>query len=168
MRTRFFLIMGVSGCGKTTVGKALADHLGWDFYDGDDFHPPANIEKMSHCIPLTDDDRASWLADLHDLIASSLAKNRPGILACSALNEQYRRTLLAGNAAVQLVYLRGSYDMIWPRIAARPAHYMKPDMLTSQFAVLEEPLDPPALIIDISLSVESIVARISNAYQKFE
>ena len=165
MRTRFFLIMGVSGCGKTTVGKALADHLKWNFYDADDFHAPANIEKMSNGIPLTDDDRASWLADLHDLIASSLAHNRPGVLACSALKEQYRRTLLAGNANVQLVYLKGSYEMIWPRILARQAHYLKPDMLTSQFATLEEPVDPPALIIDIALSVESIVAQVLSASQ---
>src|SRR5688572_27463455 len=100
MNTRFFIIMGVSGCGKTNVGQALAQHLGWDFHDADDFHPPANIAKMAEGTPLDDSDRAPWLAALHDLISSGLKKNQPGVLACSALKERYRQQLLKDNANV--------------------------------------------------------------------
>ena len=152
---RFFIMMGVSGSGKTSVGKSLAEHLGWDFYDADDFHPPANIEKMADGIPLDDSDRAPWLAALHDLISSSLTQNRPGVLACSALKERYRQRLLDGNAGVQLVYLKGSYELIWSRMIVRKDHYMKPHMLQSQFDALEEPSD--ALTVDISLPVDEIL-----------
>lgn len=158
MNTRFFIIMGVSGCGKTNVGQFLAAQLGWDFYDADDFHPPQNIAKMAKGIPLNDSDRAPWLAALHDLISSSLEKNRPGVLACSALKERYRQQLLKDNADVQLVYLKGSYDLIWSRMSARKDHYMKPEMLQSQFETLEEPEN--ALTIDISMPVEEIVREI--------
>ena len=151
----FFIVMGVSGSGKTSVGKSLAEHLGWDFYDADDFHPPANIEKMSNGMPLDDSDRVPWLATLHDLISSSLILDRPGVLACSALKESYRKRLLEGNAGVQIVYLKGSYELIWSRMTRRKNHYMKADMLKSQFDALEEPAD--ALTVDISLPVEEIV-----------
>ena len=150
--------MGVSGSGKTTIGKALASKLSWDFYDADDFHPPENITKMENGIPLTDSDRAPWLAALHDLIESSLERNRAGILACSALKERYRQRLLDGNEYVQLVYLKGSYELIWSRMSARKDHYMKPEMLKSQFEALEEPVD--ALIVDVSPSVNEIVQEI--------
>ena len=152
---RFFIVMGVSGSGKTSVGKSLAEHLGWDFYDADDFHPPANVEKMVNGIPLDDSDRAPWLASLHDLISSSLIQSRPGVLACSALKERYRQRLLEGNAGVQLVYLKGSYDLIWSRMIVRKDHYMKPHMLQGQFDAIEEPSD--ALTVDISLSVDEIL-----------
>ena len=89
MKPRFFIVMGVSGSGKTSVGKTLADRLGWDFYDADDFHLPGNIAKMASGIPLDDSDRAPWLASLHDLISSSLQADRPGVLACSALKVRY-------------------------------------------------------------------------------
>src|SRR5688572_29135257 len=158
MKTRFVIVMGVAGCGKTTVGKALAQRLGWNFYDADEFHPPKNIDKMAHGIPLDDSDRAPWLARLHDLISSSLTQDRPGVLACSALKEAYRQQLLAGNEDVQIVYLKGSYDLIWSRIAARQDHYMKPQMLQSQFEALEEPTN--ALVIDISIPVNDIVQEI--------
>src|SRR5512133_642162 len=132
MKTNFFIVMGVSGCGKTTVGKLLAERLGWDFYDADDFHPPANIAKMAAGIPLNDDDRAPWLAKLHDLITTCLKENRPGVLACSALKERYRQILLASNDATRIVYLKGSFDLIQERMSARAGHYMKPGMLKSQ------------------------------------
>jgi gluconokinase len=163
MKTRFILIMGVSGCGKTSVGKALAARLGWDFFDADDFHPTANIEKMSHGIPLSDDDRRPWLAALHDLIAACLKEAHPGVLACSALKESYRQTLLEGNAGVQIIYLKGSYALIQRRMAHRHGHYMKPGMLQSQFEDLEEP--PDALTMDIALPVNVIVEKIVKEVQ---
>jgi gluconokinase len=88
MKARFFIVMGVSGCGKSRIGKLLAEHLGWDFYDADDFHPPENVTKMANGIPLDDSDRAPWLASLNELISSSLKADRPGVLACSALKEK--------------------------------------------------------------------------------
>lgn len=158
MKTRFFIMIGVSGCGKTSVGQLLARSLGWDFYDADDFHPPENVSKMANGIPLTDSDRAPWLASLHDLISSSLKADRPGVLACSALKERYRRQLMDDNEGVQLVHLKGSYDLIWSRMETRTDHYMKPHMLKSQFEALEEPVD--ALTIDIALPQEEIVQEI--------
>ncbi|MEO5887051.1 MAG: gluconokinase [Anaerolineales bacterium] len=152
---RFFIMMGVSGSGKTSVGKSLAQHLGWDFYDADNFHPQANVEKMAKGIPLDDSDRVPWLDSLHDLISSSLTHSRPGVLACSALKERYRQRLLQGNAGVQLVYLKGSYELIWSRMSTRKDHYMKPRMIQSQFDALEEPTN--ALTVDISLSVDEIL-----------
>jgi len=155
---RFLIVMGVSGSGKTSVGKSLAEHFAWDFYDADDFHPPENVGKMANGIPLNDSDRAAWLASLHDLISSSLKQNRPGVLACSALKEHYRQQLMKGIDGVQLIYLKGSYDLIWSRVSARKDHYMKPQMLQSQFDTLEEPSN--ALTLDISLSVENILQAI--------
>lgn len=155
MKPRFVIVIGVSGCGKTSVGKALAEKLGWDFYDADNLHPPANVAKMASGIPLDDLDRAPWLVSLSELISAALAANRPGVLACSALKERYRQQLLAGNESVALIYLRGSYDLIWSRLEKRPDHYMKPHMLKSQFDALEEPVN--ALTVDISMPVDDIV-----------
>jgi gluconokinase len=155
---RFLIVMGVSGCGKSTVGRALAKALGWDFYDADDFHPPQNVAKMAVGIALDDDDRTPWLATLHDLIASCLARRAPGVLACSALKERYRQTLLAGNVETEIVYLRGSYDLILPRMAARTGHYMRAELLKSQFEDLEEPAG--ALTVDAALPVDRIVEEI--------
>lgn len=160
MTPRFFIIMGVSGSGKTVVGKALAQALGWDFFDADDFHPPANVAKMAGGIPLDDSDRAPWLDSLHELISSSLTANRPAVLACSALKERYRQRLLVGNDGVQIVYLKGSYDLIWSRMSARAGHYMKASMLQSQFDTLEEPVN--ALTVDIANSVEEIIFQIMS------
>ena len=158
MKPRFFIVMGVSGCGKTSVGEALAKQLGWDFYDADDFHPRENVAKMANGIPLNDSDRAPWLASLHDVISSSLKADRPGVLACSALKERYRQQLMEGNEDVKLVYLKGSYDLIWSRMEIRKGHYMKPHMLQSQFEALEEPSN--ALTMDVSISVDEIVQEI--------
>jgi len=150
--------MGVSGCGKTTIGKALATKLGWDFYDADDFHSSENIAKMSRGDPLDDDDRASWLVSLHTLISTCLKENKYGVLACSALKERYRQVLLAGNQGMLIVYLKGDYDLIWARMMARSGHYMKPELLKSQYDVLEEPTN--GLVIDMSLPVDEVVAQI--------
>ncbi len=150
--------MGVAGCGKTTVGQALAARLGWDFYDADDFHPPANIAKMAGGIPLDDADRAPWLTTLHDLIAGCLQAERPGVLACSALKARYRQMLLADNAGVRIVYLKGDLALIQARLQARVGHYMRPELLQSQFEALEEPGD--ALVVEVALSVDAMVETI--------
>ena len=157
----FLIVMGVSGCGKSTIGKSLAELLGWPFYDGDDFHPAENVTKMSQGIPLTDEDRAGWLAALADLIRSSLAQGKPGVLACSALKQKYRDQLCLDPAQVKFIYLKGSYELIKARMLARPGHYMKPGMLDSQFATLEEPQN--ALTVDISQSPQQILEFIRQS-----
>jgi carbohydrate kinase, thermoresistant glucokinase family len=154
----FLIVMGVSGSGKSTIGKALADALGWPFYDGDDFHPQANVEKMSKGIPLTDADRAGWLDSLAELIRTSLQENRPGVLACSALKQRYRDQLCVDAAQVKFIYLKGSYELIKARMQARPGHYMKPGMLDSQFAALEEPSD--AITVSIESEPAAIIAEV--------
>lgn len=158
MKSRFFIVMGVSGSGKTMVGRSLANQLGWDFYDADDFHPAANVAKMANGIPLDDSDRAPWLASLHDLISSSLNMDRPGVLACSALKERYRQRLMDDHDEVALVYLKGSFELIWSRMEKRTDHYMKPHMLKSQFEALEEPTN--AFAVDIIEPVDDIVQEI--------
>jgi gluconokinase len=150
------VLMGVSGAGKTTVGRQLADELGWRFYDGDDFHAPENVEKMRRQIPLTDADRIPWLQTLHDHIADCLRERRCAIVACSALRQHYRDILIRGLNGAVLVYLKGSYALIERRLGARRGHYMPPGLLQSQFAALEEPGDvltvgidrPPAAIVE--------------------
>ena len=163
MKTRFLIVMGVAGSGKNTVGELLAQELGWSFHDADAFHPAENIEKMTNGIPLTDADRSPWLAALHSLISTSLREDRPAVLACSALKESYRQQLLAGNDGVQIVYLKGSYELLWSRLSLRKDHYMKPQMLRSQFETLEEPAN--ALTVDVSLPVNEIVQVILKQLQ---
>lgn len=154
------ILMGVSGCGKTTVGERLARDLGWRFYDGDDFHPQANIHKMARGIPLNDDDREPWLNILQKLINNHLKEGKPAVVACSALKKMYRDILLRDNGDARLVYLKGDYDLILERMDARMGHYMKSGLLTSQFQTLEEPQD--AISIDISQEPERIVASIKR------
>jgi len=156
------IISGVSGSGKSTVGRALADVLGWRFFDGDEFHPPSNVAKMASGTPLSDADRIPWLDRLHDLIAQSLARGKPAVLACSALKQAYRDRLLAGNEGVSLVYLRGDYELIWRRMRDRQDHYMGAEMLRGQFDELEEPAE--ALTINIEYDVDQIVATIIEAF----
>ena len=151
------VLMGVAGSGKTTVGRLLAGALGWKFYDADDFHPPANVEKMSRGVPLDDDDRWPWLAALRRLIDDALARGESAVLACSALKESYRQYLLADERA-RLVYLKGDYDTVLKRMANRRGHYMKAEMLDSQFADLEEPAGVSHF--DASLHPEEIVRAI--------
>jgi gluconokinase len=159
------VVMGVSGCGKTTVGQQLADRLGWPFFDGDAFHPPANINKMSRGIPLTDEDRWDWLAAIAHRMQELIAANQSGVFACSALKQKYRDQLSI-DSNVRFVYLKGSYDLIWSRMQARTHHYMKPEMLASQFAALEEPRD--ALALDIARPPEELVEAIIAYLQEFK
>lgn len=142
------IVMGVSGSGKTTVGKALAARLGWRFYEGDDYHPAENIEKMSRGRPLTDDDRAPWLARFRELLQSLLDADEAAVLACSALKLSYRRQLLVDDDRVQLVFLAGNFDLILERLKMRVGHFMKEGMLKSQFADLEIPFDAASIDID--------------------
>lgn len=157
------ILMGVSGCGKTTIGKQLAQELNWPFYDGDDFHPRANVEKMRSGVPLTDDDRDPWLATLQNLIIEKLRTNQPAILACSALKQKYRDRLQVDRENVRVVFLQGDFDTIAARLAARVEHYMNPNLLASQFAALEEPQG--ALIANVTQTPNSIVARIKTELQ---
>ena len=152
------ILMGVSSSGKSTIGSALAKRLGWHFFDGDEFHSEGNVQKMAQGEPLTDEDREPWLSDLHDVISEQIALDKPAIIACSALKQDYRDQLLEGNENAQIVYLRGNFDMIYQRIKNRHKHYMKAEMLQSQFEDLEEPTN--ALVVNIDQSVESIINQI--------
>lgn len=154
--------MGAAGSGKTKVGKLLAAQLSWEFADGDDFHPPANIEKMSRGIPLTDEDRLPWLQSIRNAMQLWQAQGRNVILACSALKRSYRELLGIGPNAkdVKLIYLKGTYELLLERLHSRKGHYMKEQMLASQLADLEEPDD--ALTVDVSKSPEEIVSEIRS------
>lgn len=152
------VLMGVSGSGKTTVGERLAEELGWPFYEGDDLHPPANVDKMSQGIPLDDSDRLPWLNRLRDLIHEHLAAGKNAIVASSALKKWYRQHLAQGSDEVCFVYLKGDYDLIEERMEWRQDHFMKANLLESQFETLEEPQN--ALVVDVSQPPEAIVRYI--------
>ena len=157
-RPTVLIFMGVAGSGKTTVAKLFAKKTGAVFYEGDDFHPPENIAKMSAGIPLTDADRAVWLTALQKIISQSLASNTFTALTCSALKAKYREQLQAGDPCVQFVHLAGSREVIEARLKRRSGHFMPPSLLDSQFAILEPPAD--ALTFDCEQPPEKIVADI--------
>jgi len=158
------IIWGVAGVGKTTIGELLAQELGWKFYDADDFHSAANIDKMQRGIPLTDEDRQPWLETLRKVIEQSLAENDNAVLACSALKQKYRDRLRVSEQ-VKFVFLRGSRDRIAEQLKRRHGHFVDPKLLDSQFADLEEPKpsehavtvelgdDPPELVQKIKMSL---------------
>jgi gluconokinase len=154
------VIMGVAGSGKSTVGESLATELHYKFLDGDSLHPPRNIEKMRHDIPLTDADRAPWLAAIHGCIVESLQRAEDLVVACSALKQRYRDALNSG-VVITWVYLKGSKELIGERLRQRRHHFMKPEMLASQFAVLEEPAD--AIVVDVAMEPSVIVGQIVKA-----
>jgi gluconokinase len=151
------VIMGVTGAGKTTVGRLLAQQLGWEFVDGDDFHPESNLEKMRRGIPLNDDDRRPWLERLGAEIARRDADGRGVVLACSALKKSYRK-LLAAAATVHFVYLKGSMQEIAQRLSERQGHFADEKILAGQFADLEEPGD--AVVVNSGGLPESIAREI--------
>jgi gluconokinase len=152
------ILMGVSGAGKSSVGRVLAERLGWLFVDGDDLHSTGNVEKMRGGEPLSDEDRAPWLAALRGMIAEHAAAGRTLVLACSALKRSYREQLAAPGAELRFVYLRGGLELIRERLQQRAEHYMPAGLLESQFDALEEPAS--ALRVEIDAPVETLVDQI--------
>jgi gluconokinase len=154
------IVFGVSGAGKTTIGKLLAQELGWRFYEADDFHSQANIEKMPSGIPLTDEDRWPWLESLRQLIKRSLEVAENAVLACSALKRAYRERLRVSDE-VKFVFLRGDYALVEKQLRQRRGHFMNPELLPSQFADLEEPKpDEGALTIELGRTPQELVEEI--------
>jgi carbohydrate kinase (thermoresistant glucokinase family) len=154
------IVMGVSGSGKTTIGRLLAAELGWSFLEGDDFHPRANVEKMAAGLPLDDADRLPWLHALRDLVDRCLATGENAVLACSALRRSYRQILGTDRPEVSLVHLQGSFAQIDRRLAARQGHFMPRALLASQIAALEEPQEGEAVAVSVDGTPEEIVRKI--------
>jgi gluconokinase len=165
------IIMGAAGAGKTTVGRALAAALGWPFVDADDVHPPANVARMRAGIPLTDAERAPWLAALAVMIADAVAGRRSLVLACSALTRAYRRRLVPGGApaardAVRFVHLHATPALLAARLGGRPGHFFPPALLESQLDTLEEPREDepaPVVTLDAAAAPAVLVAEIRDA-----
>jgi gluconokinase len=157
--------MGVSGAGKTTIGQLLASQLGWNFVDGDDYHSPENVQKMRSGIPLTDADRAPWLEKLRTLISGWIATKENTVLACSALKQAYRERLQV-SSEVQVVYLKGTPEVLRQRLHARTGHFMTERMLASQLAALEPPED--ALAVDANRSPAEIVTEIHSRLSRLD
>lgn len=156
------LIMGVAGCGKTTIGRQLAAELGWNFVEADEFHPPANVAKMGSGQPLNDDDRAPWLAALRVEIDRYLSRQESAVVTCSALKERYRKIIVPDPKQVKIVHLHGSPELLRSRISERVGHFMPATLLDSQLAALEPPAD--ALTLDVVTSPEELVAQIRRAF----
>jgi gluconokinase len=152
------ILMGVTGCGKTTVGELLARDCGWEFHDADDFHPAENVAKMKSGVPLTDEDRWPWLARLSTLLRDSERDGKSLVLACSALKQIYRDRLAGGCTNARFVFLDGERELIRARLAARQGHYMNPKLLDSQCAILEPPQD--ALRLDAAGSPAALAQSI--------
>ena len=161
-KSRVVVVMGVAGSGKTTVGNLLASRNGGNFYDADDFHPPANIAKMASGMPLDDDDRAPWLARLREEVIDITPPGTLAVLACSALKKAYREQLGVGKMGVALVFLDGSADTLAARLEARPGHFMKAGMLTSQLATLEKPDEDEGVTVSIDQPMEEVVGEIER------
>ncbi len=155
------ILMGPMGCGKTTIGELLSARIGWPFYDGDDFHPRANVEKMRAGIPLNDEDRRVWLEELRVRIEAWLKNGEDTLLACSALKQSYRDILGVNQTTVMTAYLKGSYELLRERIEKRQHPYMNKGLLASQFEALEEP--EAGIIVDISGTPEDAVDDIAAA-----
>lgn len=153
------VLMGVSACGKSTVAAIVAGRLGWDFGEGDDLHPPANVAKMHRGVPLTDDDRAPWLRAVSQWITEHTDAGKPAVITCSALRRSYRDALR--NEYVVFVLLDGTFDQIADRLAKRHGHYMPASLLQSQFDTLERPgPDERAIVVDITPSASEQAAQI--------
>jgi len=155
------VLMGVSGSGKTTVAKLIADRLDWAFEEGDALHPPANVAKMHAGHPLDDADRAPWLARVADWVDARLAAGQCGVITCSALKRAYRDLIVRHGHGVEFIYLHGSPELIASRLAGRTGHFMPASLLDTQFATLEEPASgEPVVRVEIGAAPEVIVANI--------
>lgn len=160
MKPMVVAVMGVSGSGKTTIGRALAERLGWPYQEGDELHPRANVEKMHRGIPLTDEDRWPWLRLVAEWIDRRLAAGESGVVTCSLLKKSYRQLVIGDRPGVRLLYLRGEQRVIAERIEQRKGHFMPASLLDSQFATLEEPgPDEHPLVLEVHGSVEETVSR---------
>lgn len=150
------VVMGVAGCGKSTLGANLARALGWPFGEGDAFHPPANVEKMAARVPLTDADRRPWLEALARAIAGHEAAGQSSVVACSALKRAYRDILRNGAPRVRFLHMHGDFEVLAERLAGRKGHFFPADLLRSQFETLE-PLGPDedGLVVDVALPPEA-------------
>uniref|UniRef100_UPI0037E898CA probable gluconokinase n=1 Tax=Semicossyphus pulcher TaxID=241346 RepID=UPI0037E898CA len=174
-----YVVMGVSGCGKSTFGAFLSEKLGWPLHEGDDFHPQKNIDKMARGEPLTDQDRLPWLLKIHEVIERERCSGCDALVVCSALKRLYRQILLYGPKAltsssgqedilptchdVFFLFLHGDYDLIHQRMVARMGHYMKEDMLRSQFDVLEPPLEEENVLhLDIRRSTADMAMEVEK------
>ena len=167
MTNSVLIVMGVSGVGKSTIALALNTHLHWPFQEGDDLHPAANIEKMSHGIPLTDADRAPWLAAVRAWIDARVTAGEPGMVTCSALKRSYRDTMVAGRANVRILYLRADPAVIQEHLAKRTGHFMPPTMLDSQLHTLEEPApDEHPITVQVTGSIDDTVGDILKALKE--
>ena len=163
-RLAAIVVMGVSGSGKSHVGRLLAERLGWAFADADDFHPAANVAKMRSGVPLDDADRGPWLAALAGLLQAARADGQPLVLACSALKRAYRHRLGLPQPGIRLVHLTGPAVVLRKRIEQRAGHFMPATLLDSQLATLEPPSeDERPLVVDVSESAENVVGRLTAA-----
>lgn len=165
-QARVLVLMGVTGCGKSTVADLLARRLHWDFEEGDALHPPENVARMASGQPLTDEDRWPWLERVADWIEAQLDAGKNGVVTCSALKRSYRGILNRRGGGVVFVYLHGSRETIAARLAVRRGHFMPPALLASQFEALEEPqADEPHLTVDVTLAPQVIVQEIIDALE---
>jgi gluconokinase len=152
------VVMGAAGSGKTTVGRLLAESLGWRFVEGDDLHPTANVRKMSRGEALTDEDRAPWLEAVRRQIEAALSLDAPAVVACSALKASHRRQIAGDDPRVKFVYLRADRGLLRERLEGRRGHFFPAELLASQLESLEEP--PDAITVDASLAPEELTRRI--------
>lgn len=158
------VLMGVSGSGKTTVAKLIADRLGWAFEEGDALHPPANVAKMAAGHPLDDDDRAPWLAKVADWVDARLDAGQSGVITCSALKRKYRALIDRRGEGVEFVFLHGSRELVAARLSTRQGHFMPASLLASQFETLEEPAaDEPVIRVEIAGTPAAIAGAVLDA-----
>ncbi|MBV9392379.1 MAG: gluconokinase [Verrucomicrobia bacterium] len=161
-----FIVMGVSGCGKTEIGSRLAHRIGVEFLDGDTFHSPGNVSKMHRGIPLTDEDRWPWLQHLHREIVARLSRNESVVLGCSALKRSYRQVLKADHPNIWFIFLEIDRETVWKRLSGRTGHFFPKELMDSQFEALEEPEN--AIKIDARPDVETIVSHILREIEKLK